>query len=345
MSEKKPLCLYGGQVKELQTGDTVVGAQSSTGTASAGINHIINGNFDIWQRGTSQTATGYGSDDRWFNGTSVATKTHSRQNCTDTERALFNAAYYSRTVVTTASNSAEMIIKLQKIEDVTRLAGKTVTLSFWARADSAKNIGLEFRQNFGTGGTPSANLDSIGTQLIALTSTWEKKTITVDIPSIAGKTLGTDGVHTSALWLTLWFTAGSAFDSRSGGVGTQSGTFDIAQVQLEAGSAATDFQLRHPANEMALCQRYYEASDSPVGTGTLFSGYTVTQNNYYASCRFQVKKRVIPTIILSTIINSGFETTRVVLYSSTDAFVESRKSIITAAMSHYVSAFTADAEL
>ena len=42
-------------------------------------NWIINGMFDVWQRGTSQTSIGYGSDDRWQNAHQVSTKTHSRQ--------------------------------------------------------------------------------------------------------------------------------------------------------------------------------------------------------------------------------------------------------------------------
>ena len=42
-------------------------------------NRIINGNFDVWQRATSQTSSGYGSDDRWTNSNTGSTKTHSRQ--------------------------------------------------------------------------------------------------------------------------------------------------------------------------------------------------------------------------------------------------------------------------
>jgi hypothetical protein len=45
-----------------------------------------------------------------------------------------------------ASNgtSASLTAKFQKIENVAKLAGKTVTLSFWAKANSNKNIAIEF---------------------------------------------------------------------------------------------------------------------------------------------------------------------------------------------------------
>lgn len=250
-------------------------------------NHIINGNFDIWQRGASQTTAGYGSDDRWNNSNVGSTKTHSRQTCTDTERALFNAQYYSRTVVSSVAGASNYVNKLQSIEDVTKLAGKTVTLSFWARADSTKNMGFKTVQMFGTGGSPSTyNVQHNSS--FTLTSTWQKFTKTLTLPSIVGKTLGTDGVHTSYTRFDFEFELGSSLTYA--GIVQQSGTFDIALVQLEECSVATPFEQRPIGLELSLCQRYYELLNG------VFIGYVASANFTYFPLKFFVKKRVSPTI-------------------------------------------------
>lgn len=266
-------------------------------------NHIINGNFDHWQYKDAgltypQTASGYGSDDRWNNTNSGSTKTHSQVATTDTERPLFNASFFSRTVVTSVAGAGNFVQKHQKIENITKLAGKTVTLSFWAKADSSKNIAIEFSQNFGTGGAPSSQVNSIGSQLVALTSTWQKFTITVAIPSIVGKTLGTDGVHTSFLLIQFWFDAGTTFDTHTASLGQQSGTFDIAQVQIEEGSVATPFEMRNVQQELAMCQRYYESFiNTSGGTRNILMSYGTGSNNALANTfNFLVEKRVTPTI-------------------------------------------------
>ncbi|MBE0437157.1 MAG: hypothetical protein IBX56_15300, partial [Methylomicrobium sp.] len=157
-------------------------------------NKLINGNFDIWQRGSSQTSSGYGSDDRWYNSNGGTNKTHSLQNFalgqTDVPG---NPPYFSRTVVNSVAGAGNFCHKFQRIEDVRTLAGQTATLSFWAKADANKNIALEFLQSFGAGGTPSDRINGIGVTTLALTTSWQKYTVTVAIPSIAGKVLGTAG--------------------------------------------------------------------------------------------------------------------------------------------------------
>jgi hypothetical protein len=219
-------------------------------------NKIINGNFDIWQRGTSQTSSGYGSVDRWSCSHSGSTKTASRQAFTLGQTDVpGNPKYFMRHVVTSVAGASNYVQLIQRIEDVSTLAGKTATLSFWAKADSSKNIAVEFVQAFGTGGSPSSSILGIESQLITITSSWSKYTVTVDIPSISGKTLGTD--NSDSLALVFWFDAGSDFSSRSASLGQQSGTFDIAQVQIEEGSVATPFEQRPIAAEFNLCTRYF----------------------------------------------------------------------------------------
>lgn len=291
------------------------GTQTFNGFGGSGFkNYIINGNFDIWQRGTIQTTSGYDSDDRWNNNSLGSTKTHSKVACTNTEIALFNASNFSRTVVTSVAGTSNSVTKRQGIEDVTKLAGKTVTVSFWAKADTTKNIWVEFKQLFGTGGSPSTTVVGLCGQAIPLTSTWQKKTITITLPSIIGKTLGTDGVHTTATELQFWFDVGSGNIVRIPTGIQQSGTFDIAQVQLEEGSVATPFENRPYGLELSLCQRYYEVGRciQQLGIGTTI-GVALTGQVF-----FKTSKRLVPTVTcldfsgaqnkVTLLNNSGTET-------------------------------------
>ncbi|MCI4437248.1 MAG: carbohydrate binding domain-containing protein [Ignisphaera sp.] len=270
-------------------------------------NYLINGNFDKWDYATSQTSSAYGSDNRWGNWNNGSTKTHSQQACGDTERALFNAMYFSRTVVSSSAGSSNACAKYQPIENVNLLAGKTVTLSFWAKADANKNIAIEFGQVFGSGGSPSPSVTGIGSQLVALTTTWQKKTITVTLPSIVGKTLGTDGVHTTFTYIVFWFDAGSNFATRAANLGQQSGTFDIAQVKLEDSSVATNGW--HPydgefGGEIQSCARYYQRN---FINGCVVQPYSSS----YVSFRFrtQVPMRIsaTPNQISGTSLSSCLE--------------------------------------
>jgi hypothetical protein len=293
-----------------QTADSVVTLPDASGKLvidkSIGRrNYLINGNFDRWDYGINQTSNGYGSDNRWYNENNGSTKTHLQVPCSDVERALFNATYFSRTQVSSVSGAGNLVVKDQKIENVTLLAGKTVTVSFWARSDANRNIAIEFVQYFGSGGNPSNPVSGIGAQLIPVTTTWQKKTITVTLPSIVGKILGTDGVQTSNTSLFIWFDAGSNFNPRTANLGQQSGTFDIAQVKLEDGPVATDGW--HPydgefGSEVEACQRYYYKPK----VSSSFSGTIITSDaggNYEAFIRFPVQMRVPPSVTLDSTEN------------------------------------------
>ena len=86
-------------------------------------------------------------------------------------------------------------------------------------------------------------------------------------------------------------------------VGAQtSGTFTIGNVQLEAGSTATDFERRPIGTELALCQRYYENGGG--ANVILFSGNTTSGSTYFHNVYFKVEKRSAPTATTATNVNA-----------------------------------------
>lgn len=263
-------------------------------------NLIINGDFSVWQRGISQTSSGYGSDDRGFNINSGSTKVHTQQTFTLGQTDVpNNPKYYSRTVVTSVANAANFVIKDHHIEGVHKTSGKTVTISFWAKADAAKNIAVELTQNFGSGGSPSSAVNGIGVSTIALTTSWALQTISVAMPSITGKTLGTNGDDSQGL--LFWMDAGSNADARTNSLGQQSGTFDISNLQLEIAAAATDFEYINEADQLARCLRYcFVVGDNNTSTSKAHgSGFAASTTVANISIPHPVLMRAEPTVTFS----------------------------------------------
>lgn len=263
-------------------------------------NWIINGQFDVWQRGTSQTSGSYGSDDRFFNDHGTSTKTHSRQSFTVGQTDVpNNPTYFSRTVVTTGGTAGSYCHKWQKIEDVSKLAGKNATLSFWAKADSSKNISVNSYQYLGSGGS---GYQANALQKIAIMSTWTRYTVTIPCASISGKTIGT-GSYTA---IVFWFDAGSNFNADTNSLGNQSGTFDIANVCLVEGSTAMECPSEPYAEVLRKCQRYYYRVDSiDVYTRFLF-GHAVSIAELWFYILISVQMRTKPSSVeYSTLL--GFD--------------------------------------
>lgn len=78
------------------------------------------------------------------------------------------------------------------------------------------------------------------------------------------------------------------------------GTGTLSKPQLEAGTNVTPFDLRPPAIEMTMCQRYYETSDGQVAFTNPGNDATVPQ---YFWNKFVVAKRATPTV--TRVITNG----------------------------------------
>ena len=273
-------------------GDTIV-ADSSTATGlryqsnfAAGKNKIINGDFGIWQRGTSfsnPASSAFIADRfRFFGDSSGATRTLSQQTFTPGTAPVagYEGQYFLRFNQSVAGTGASFNVIQQFIEDVRTFAGQTVTISFWAKAAAAATITSGFNRNYGTGGS-SAEFNQ-GTASHSITTSWARYTSTVSIDNLTGKTIGAN----SYLTLTFGLPINTTF------------TIDIWGVQMEAGSVATAFQTATGTiqGETSACQRYYlrvgTNTDERVGLGT-----GATSTVAVIGVQLPVTMRVAPTSI------------------------------------------------
>jgi len=250
-------------------------------------NYIINGGFDIWQRGTSVAfgaVLGYGAD-RWQIVRSgwASGATMSRQAGTG------NARYAARVQRDSGNTSTAFISIATSIEtsDSISLAGKTVTVSFKARAganfSSASSV-LAVNLPYGTGTDQSyiagytGNVDNSAN--VTLTTSWQTFTRTITLNSAATEVA-------LAFTYTPVGTAGAA------------DYFEVDEVQYEVGSVATPFSRAGGTlqGELAACQRYYYRNTPGLTYGAHCIGFAGSATIGSAMLNLPVPMRVAPTSV------------------------------------------------
>lgn len=261
---------------------------------AAGKNKVLNGDFGIWQRGTSFTNPAFDAflADRWKNNNYDNAPTSfsvTRETFTPGTAPVagYEGQYFFRSTITTVGTNTIYDTCQQRIEDVRTLAGQTATLSFWAKADSARTVKVSVSRYYGTGGSASDSISDYEFEF-SLTTSWQRFSVTFSVPNLAGKTVGPNSF--------LWFAFRQA--SASGSV------LDLWGVQLEAGSVATPFTTAtgNPASELAACQRYYQDYANSVG----WSGYVpAAVNTYFIAHPLRVEMRTSPTVTLVTTTDSA----------------------------------------
>ena len=260
---------------------------------AAGKNKIINGDFGVNQYGLNATGVAYSTGaviDRWIPAISGATGVASLQPFTLGAAPV--AGYEGTSFFRMATSVGNDFCRATtRIESVRTFANTTVTLSFWAKGTNPTTLGrlnVSLQQFFGTGGSPSSAVTSAEQNLV-LTANWTRYSYTFVVPSISGKTLGTN--NNDYLSVDIGQLANAS---------TESWTLDLWGVQLEAGSTASPFQTATGTKqgELAACQRYYYRNTAPGTYAQLGgSGPASTTSIIYMAYNAPVPLRVTPTSV------------------------------------------------
>jgi hypothetical protein len=238
-------------------------------------NKLINGNFDIWQRGTSfaNPSSAYTAD-RWFaNGTAstVAQTT-----------AVVGYGTYAAAI--TASSATNSLLLSQAIEsfDVDELKGKTVTFSFAFSSTVSQPAGSltisvqkNATANTQTGGTWSTLTTVSGATSYSPTTGVQTATLTVTVPSD-----GTANGLRVVIQTTNITNASSVY---------------VYNAQIEAASSATPFEFKPYGAELTLCQRFFVSFGGENSYERFGTGFAINSGSGYVIVNFPVTMRTAPS--------------------------------------------------
>jgi hypothetical protein len=263
-------------------------------------NYVLNGGFDLWQRGPDWTITGitrtYKGADRWHTWGVTSGSIHITQ--ISAGASMPGSRYMLRGARTTGNAQAGIHwVHVHEVDrdSVIQLRGKTCSLSFWIRGGTQGS------------GTPNITFDTgtgAETQVRNTGYTGEVSQIN-HTPSLSANVL-TKMQYTFTM-PALATTAAIAVNYTPTGTGNEAAEYiDLAQVMLNEGPAPAVFQTAgaNIAHELTMAQRYFEI----IQFGRLF-GFKVTATIFAVIYPFYVQKYKVPVIFnaadLATTFGSG----------------------------------------
>lgn len=297
----------------------------------AGRNAVINGDFEIWQRATTFTAPASGAylADRYFIsyvGTMVQDVTRQADVPTLAESG-HQSNYSMRVQITTADASiaaGDFLLIRQSIEgyNYKPLHGRAARLQFWVKSNKPGSYGVALHNN-------GSSRNYAASYSINASNVWEKKTIDLFLDT-AGTWLFDNGQGLNLSWyltagtnrstssINQWTNAAnsSTVSGNTNFADTIGNTWQIAQVQIvPVGESLLDsasdvpFYDRHMAEEIVLCQRYYEKSynidvnpgtNTATGTWAAAARATSATATDAATIKYSVPKRTAPSVTTYT---------------------------------------------
>ena len=291
----------------------------------SGRNVVINGNFDISQRGSSFTNIGSGGggtsgyDDTWTMDRFLISQGQSAGRCsveqsTDRPSGFSKSLKISTTTADTSIAAAEYHRLQTKFEgrDLKRFCkgnsdAKEWTLSFYCKANANATYAVEL---YDTDNSRSVS------KTFSVTTNWTRVIVTFPADTTSGTGFNNDS--NLSLELNWWMHAGSTYSggtlqttwgsivqaNRAAGISSifdsTSRTFFITGVQLEVGSQSTPFEHEPVSVTLSKCQRYYynfQSAGTTTGNEVGIVCAPYGSNNFFGQVTFPVTMRATPTLL------------------------------------------------
>jgi hypothetical protein len=262
-------------------------------------NRLINGSFNIAQRGTSFVSGANDDDtynlDRWY----VLSDGNDAVDITQTTTVPTGAKYSIGLDVETVNKKFGIAQIIENVNCYDAIGGN-VTLSFQAKVSATTkldNVKCAIIAWSGTADTVTSDIISAwgveGTNptLIA-NATYENTPANLNVTTSWATYSVTANVDTASTTNIIVFIWSDVTDTTLGDF------LYITNAQLEVGSTATPFERRMYGQELALCQRYYyRFNPTASSSNTLGSGFVQDSTNAQILHFFPVSMRTSPTAL------------------------------------------------